>query len=258
MRFVIVFLTFLFATAAQAIDVDTCPETLEINLTDFKQGEPPDVSENNPHIPYAYIQLASFQSKTLKYNLRSKARSQCEYDGLEKGSAQIVGSLKEGAKEPATLRIYLPSEYQEYLYSFVIYASIAKLTSDKALVLKDTANVYVTGEECNNGECMTDYFRMGTATAFAVNDVETSCLSLESAKEKLTEYLDTKTNYRDKTITRLVDSLKWKEGNGYSSDVHAFYTEVAERWTCAPSADCWFGYYVTCDGTVEHWSGGED
>jgi hypothetical protein len=254
-----------FAISVQAIETKTCPETLKVTLNNFVQGSAPDVDENNPHVPYAYISLKNLNEMVVDLKLEQKVDSRCEYSGANGIFAKIEGSLKDGAKEPAFLQLLLPSSYQTFDFVYVVYARIFNLTSDKALVLDGLANVYVDGEECNGGECMQTLFRMGKATIVAHNDKDISCLSLDAAKDLLNGHLTKFSNYKDTTIERLVTSLKWEDenwedGNNGSSDKEqpAYYTDVAHQWECAPSADCWYGYVVTCDGSVDTWNGGEE
>lgn len=72
------------------------------------------------------------------------------------------------------------------------------------------------------------------------------------------DYLNSKTRYKEKTVSRLVSSMGFQEATGYETIEAGYYTEVAESWECAPSAECWFGYYVNCAGQANRWSGGEE
>lgn len=260
MKNLILMLTLLASSTSFAVSTRLCPDTFELKISRFKAEVEPRRNDDNPLLPFAYINVANLESLSVIMQLKSAGNSKCEYRSATGDVlSRLDGSLKQGAKQPATLTTYFKDDYQGTQLGYVVYSPVKDMTKDKVLVLEGPSSLYYQGQQCSWDDCIGDNIKLGSAHASVSFTEGGACISLNEAKIKMADHLDTQSDYRSKTIDRLVNSMRFqKQENDYWAPEDGYYTEVAESWTCAPSVECWFGFYVNCAGDVNKWSGGED
>jgi hypothetical protein len=278
----VVYLSLVFsAFEASAVVTKNCPENLDFVMRNFRQGDVPApsvrVTDNDLKLPYAYIELKNLGESWESHELVVKDSGKCIYRPTSNNSRvysiMLEGSLKEGAKNPAVMKTYFLSEVDyrgfEEKYKYVGYNTITELTSDKKLSIRETTDVYFAGEQCDYGDCIPLYTKVGTAQLEIDNTSGSTCVSIEKAKKALKDYMgptgrfdfpyedvdqDQVYYYYDFTkpgaVQNYVDSLN-ENDYGYQAD---------RIWSfeCAASTECWGGYAVDCEGDVISWEDGED
>lgn len=272
MKIILSLILMTLSFEAFSITTKNCPEKLELGLKGFRQGVVPAPDEQNANLPYAYINLETIGSLDDVLELRSTANSTCYYSG-DSFTAKISGSLKEGAKKPAVLAVYFNDAIKNLNLDYVVYSSIEKLTKDKALVLKKGAgNLYYQGEQCSWGDCVVQNFKVGFANIRVSYSENVSCISFEGAEKALEVYLMTERaggveppyGYDDDydqdiyeyDFTRSEEIFRYLETLNFYHD--GYYGGSTYSYECAASAECWGGYVVSCDGTVDTWHDGEE
>ena len=262
MKNFLLLLTLFASSASFAVSTKKCPDTFKLEISRFKAEVEPGRDDHNPQLPFAYINVANMKSRSVVMNKKTAANATCTYSNDDSENyyyAKLDGSLREGSANPATLTVYFTEMYQGMHLDYVVYAPVKDMTKDKVLVLDGKSSLYYAGEHCSWGDCIPDHIRLGSAYAEVQFTDGGACVSMKEAKEKMADHLDAKENYRSKTIDRLVNSMRFQTTeNEFWAPEDGYYTEVAESWTCAPSVECWFGFYVNCAGEVKQWSGGED
>lgn len=257
MRTLFFLLSILLTFQAQAVVTRNCPDEIKLQLSGFKQGQVPTPSEDNPELPFAYIELKNLSSRVETLTLTHAAHANCSYrSGETIYNITLDGSLREGAVKPAVLKAYFSYEVGETVYDYIGYAPIEKLTKDKTLVVASKMEIYFRGEECSFGECIPDHIKIGSARSQILHQ-EVSCMPLNEAQEILREYMQD--DYSGRVVNNATNELEWHEEFYAMEDMGpGYYSPTVRQWNCAAGADCWYGYMVMCDGTVEQWSGGEE
>lgn len=170
MKLLVIFGLLLSASMAGAVVTKNCPETLEVVLNDFDMNgviddnfEPQDVNDfpfdgwNGPGMLKLRKKLATQKEVSAKLELTWSGQAKCHYRGEtalgEYASARLEGSLKPGAKEPATMIFYNGS--------LVVYINLADVKKTGVVAKYNSASLYYAGEYCSWGDCIPNHILIG-------------------------------------------------------------------------------------------------
>lgn len=121
------------------------------------------------------------------------------------------------------------------------------------LIIEDSASVYYAGKKPNG---IPDNIFIASADLALAFENTNICIDLSEAKSILKEYLDESSSRPRGKDT--IKSLSFVDKYSSLTGEAGFFSKTVQQWTCAPSADCWWGYLVSCNGIVKQWHGGED
>jgi hypothetical protein len=274
MKSIIILSVLAFVGRASAISTKKCPSELKIEFKNFSQSGEIFPSKGNPNLPFAYIALSDSNprmqySETL--NLMSAENAVCNYRGDKISSAVIEGSLKKGAKNPAGIKSYFGHTYKGLNFDYVAYSPVKSISEDKTVLLSSAkSEIYYRGQDCNYGDCIPNYFKVGSAFTNLLHEPVLSCFGVEKVQSILSDYLQSNWDgseyvfqgdlddedvytynlYELKEIKRYTQTLIW-DGSNYRGD--SMY-----NYECAASAYCWGGFDVSCSGEISEWQEGED
>lgn len=168
-RILISFFIAGLAIPSFAVTTKDCPGELRISVSKptIEKTYAKNLYEN-------YFRENEVVSSVLKIVTKNSGR--CIYRNEVSNSkifqAEIKGSLKTGAIEPASIAVFgeLPLATPNLpfdLSSFVVFGKIATL-SPFAVTFSSAGDLYRVGESCSYGDCVVDYIYLGKFADFRV------------------------------------------------------------------------------------------
>lgn len=171
MKALVLLISVFSLTAAQAVVRKDCPESIKVTFNQFKMNdviddnfEPQDVND------IAYDGYNDLGMLRLRKNLRERGTitatlkkqnwntpAKCNYRGQttdgQYASARLEGSLRAGAKDPATMVFYNGS--------LVVYVNLASIKPTGLEAKLQSVPLYYAGEWCSWGDCIPNHIQVG-------------------------------------------------------------------------------------------------
>lgn len=171
MKTIALFALLLGLPVANAVVRKNCPDSIKVSLNQFEVDNVSNddfISPDNRNFPYngnnraGMIELRkSLKERKIVTSTLTKqdwsTPAKCYYHGEttdgQKASAYLKGSLRAGAKEPATMVFYNGD--------LVVYISLVDIQTSGLVAEFQDVPLYYAGEQCSWGECIPDHIKIG-------------------------------------------------------------------------------------------------